>query len=346
MAELPTRVPGDPVAVLGAGAWGTALAIQLARSGRPVRLWARDETHVAEMQAAGENRRRLAGAAFPASLTPEADMGRVLDGVRDVLVAVPSHAFRGLLESLAGHRTAGLRLAWATKGFEPGTGRLAEAVVAEVLGEDLPMAVLTGPTFAAEVGRGLPTAMTVAGNDPDFTASLAATLHGPQFRAYVSDDLTGAEVGGAMKNVIAIGAGVSDGLGFGANARVALITRGLAEMIRLGEALGGRRETLTGLAGMGDLILTCTDDQSRNRRFGLALAGGSGIDQARAEIGLVEGATAAAEVVRAGERLGIELPIAAQIHAMVYDGATPREAAEALMARQMKVESPGAGSEQ
>lgn len=338
MADPSSRVPSHPVAVLGAGAWGTALAIQLARSGRPVRLWGRDPAHVAEMQADGENRRRLPGAAFPSSLIAEPDMGRALDGARDVLVAVPSHAFRELLDALAGYRIDGLRLAWATKGFEPGTGRLAEEVVAEVLGAGLPMAVLTGPTFAAEVGRGLPTAMTVAGNDPDFTASLAATLHGPQFRAYVSDDLTGAEVGGAVKNVIAIGAGVSDGLGFGANARVALITRGLAEMIRLGEALGGRRETLTGLAGMGDLILTCTDDQSRNRRFGLALAGGRTIEEARAEIGLVEGAMAAAEVVRAGEKLGIEMPIAAQIHAMVYDGVPPKEAAEALMARQMKAE--------
>lgn len=333
-------MPTQPITVLGAGAWGTALAVQLARGGRPVRLWARDPEHVAEMQAARENARRLAGAAFPDSLSVEADMARALDGVRDVLVAVPSHAFRGLLEQLAGCAVPGLRLAWATKGFEPGTGRLAEAVAREVLGEGLSMAVLTGPTFAAEVGRGLPTAMTVAGNEPDFTEELAATLHGHQFRAYVSADLTGAEVGGAVKNVIAIGAGVSDGLGFGANARVALITRGLAEMIRLGEVLGGQRETLTGLAGMGDLILTCTDDQSRNRRFGLALAGGKTVEEARESIGLVEGATAAAEVVRAGRQYGIDLPISAQIHAMVYEGVPPREAAQALMNREMKDETP------
>jgi len=211
-------------------------------------------------------------------------------------------------------------------------------VVGEVFSEDLPMAVLTGPTFAAEVGKGLPTAMTVASSNDDFASDLAATLHGDRFRAYTSNDLIGAEVGGAMKNVIAIGAGVSDGLGFGANARVALITRGLAEMSRLGEALGGRQETLTGLAGMGDLVLTCTDDQSRNRRFGLALAAGKSLDQAREEIGLVEGAIAAAEVIRIARAQGIELPISEQIHALVYEGVSPREAAEALLSRDMTEE--------
>ncbi|MCP1728102.1 glycerol-3-phosphate dehydrogenase (NAD(P)+) [Natronospira proteinivora] len=328
-----TSRPDQPIAVLGAGAWGTALAIQMARSGRSVRLWGRDPAHLAEMVEARENRRRLPGAAFPASLQAEPDLDRALDGVRDVLVAVPSHAFREMLGQLAQRAIPGLRLAWATKGFEPGTGRLAEAVVAEVLGDALPMAVLTGPTFAAEVGRGQPTAMTVAASDTALADDLAATLHGEQFRAYTSDDVIGAEVGGAVKNVIAIGAGVSDGLGFGANARVALITRGLAEMMRLGEALGGRAQTLTGLAGMGDLVLTCTDDQSRNRRFGLALAAGRSVEQAKSEIGLVEGALAAAEVRRLGEQLGIDLPIAAQVHAMVYDGVSPRLAAESLLNR-------------
>ncbi|MEA5444962.1 NAD(P)H-dependent glycerol-3-phosphate dehydrogenase [Gammaproteobacteria bacterium AB-CW1] len=329
---------GEAIAVLGAGAWGTALAIQLARSGREVRLWGRDRGHVEEMQAEGENRRRLPGAAFPASVEAVTAFDQALDGVRDVLVAVPSKAFREMLEHLAAQRPAGLRLAWATKGFEPGSGRLMEAVVGEILGEDLPMAVLTGPTFAAEVGRGLPTAMTVAADNPTFAEDLATSLHGPRFRAYVSDDLIGAEVGGAMKNVIAIGAGVSDGLGFGANARVALITRGLAEIMRVGAALGGKAETLTGLAGMGDLVLTCTDDQSRNRRFGLALAGGKTIEQAREEIGLVEGAVAVAEVLRVAGQLAIETPISEQIHALVYDGVSPREAAEALLSRDMKPE--------
>ncbi len=333
-----SRVLKEPIAVLGAGAWGTALAIQLARSGRAVRLWARDPAHVAEMISDRENRRRLPGAAFPDSLQAEAELPTALADSRDVLIAVPSHAFRETLEALRANRPEGLRLAWATKGFEPGTGRLAEAVVAEVLGEGLPMAVLTGPTFAAEVGRGLPTAMTVASTDATFAADLADTLHGDHFRAYTSPDLIGAEVGGAVKNVIAIGAGVSDGLGFGANARVALITRGLAEMIRLGEALGGQRDTLTGLAGMGDLVLTCTDDQSRNRRFGLALASGKSVDEARAEIGLVEGAMAAAEVCRIGAGLGIEVPIAEQVHAMVDQGVPPLEAAEQLLRRERKPE--------
>jgi len=333
-----SQLPSHPIAVLGAGAWGTALAIQMARGGRPVRLWARNAEHVAEMAAARENRRRLPGAAFPESLSLHHDLAETLSAVSDVLVAVPSHGFREMLDQLAAHRPEGLRLAWATKGFEPGTGRLAEAVVGEVLGDDLPMAVLTGPTFAAEVGRGLPTAMTVAASEAAFGESLAETLHGERFRAYTSPDVIGAEVGGAMKNVIAIGAGVSDGLGFGANARVALITRGLAEMMRLGQALGGEAETLTGLAGMGDLVLTCTDDQSRNRRFGLAMAAGSTVEQAQEGIGLVEGALAAREVCRVGERLGIDLPISKEIYAMVYEGVSPAQAAENLLARDRKEE--------
>jgi glycerol-3-phosphate dehydrogenase (NAD(P)+) len=324
----------QPIAVLGAGAWGTALAIQLARSTRPVHLWARNAEHVAEMASERENRRRLPGAAFPDSLQAVSSLEEAVADARDVLIAVPSHSFRELLDSVRGLSIDGLRLAWATKGFEPGTGRLAEAVVGEVLGSDLPMAVLTGPTFAAEVGKGLPTAMTVASPDETFAADLAASLHGEHFRAYTTPDLIGAEVGGAVKNVIAIGAGVSDGLGFGANARVALITRGLAEMMRLGEALGGHRDTLTGLAGMGDLVLTCTDNQSRNRRFGLALAGGKTVDEAREEIGLVEGALAAVEVCRVGGELGIELPISEQIHAMIYEGVAPRDAAETLLQRE------------
>lgn len=328
-----------PLSVLGAGAWGTALAIQFARGDRPVRLWARDPGHVAEMQQERVNRRRLPGAEFPSSLVPVAELDEALAGARDVLVAVPSTAFRELLAELAGRPIPELRLAWATKGFEPGTGALMETLAAELVGDRVPLAVLTGPTFAAEVGRGLPTAMTVAGRDRDFVADLAADLHGPAFRAYTSPDITGAEVGGAVKNVIAIGAGVSDGLGFGANARVALITRGLAEMSRLAAALGGERETLTGLAGMGDLVLTCTDDQSRNRRFGLALAEGLGVDQARERVGLVEGATAAAEVMRVSQQLGVEMPISEQIHALVRGAIGPQQAARALLERDMKEEA-------
>ena len=327
-----------PLSVLGAGAWGTALAIQFARSGRTVRLWARNPEHVAEMETERVNRRRLPDCPFPESLVPVAGFDQALDGVRDVLVAVPSTAFRDLLAELAAARIADLRLAWATKGFEPGTGALMEHLAADLVGGEVPLAVLTGPTFAAEVGRGMPTAMTVAGRDREFVAALAADLHGPAFRAYTSPDITGAEVGGAVKNVIAIGAGISDGLGFGANARVALITRGLAEMSRLAVALGGERDTLTGLAGMGDLVLTCTDDQSRNRRFGLALAEGLDVDSARARVGLAEGATAAAEVMRVAGRLDVDMPISEQIDALVRGAIGPQDAARALLQRDMKEE--------
>ncbi len=331
----------SPIAVLGAGAWGTALAIQFARCPRPVRLWARDPDHVREMTNARENARRLPGIDLPEAITPEADLGAALDGVRDVLIAVPSTAFRELVSAVAETASNELRLAWATKGFEPGTGALMEHVAGEILGDSVPLAVLTGPTFAAEVGKGLPTAMTVAGHDVEFIGELADGLHSENFRAYTADDITGAEVGGAVKNVIAIGAGVSDGLGFGANARIALITRGLAEMVRLAEALGGQRETLMGLAGMGDLVLTCTDNQSRNRRFGLALAEGLGIDAARSRVGLVEGATAAREVVRVARQLGVEMPISEQVLAMVDEGLDPKVAAERLMGRTRKTENQG-----
>jgi glycerol-3-phosphate dehydrogenase (NAD(P)+) len=329
----------QPLAVLGAGAWGTALAVQFARGGRSVRLWGRDPGHVREMQREGENRRRLPGVPLPAGIEPVSDLDEALADCTDVLVVVPSHSLHELLQEVAARPNDARRLAWATKGFEPGTGRLAEDVAREVLGEAPPLAVLSGPTFATEVGRGLPTAIAVASRDAVFAADLAASLHGDRFRAYTSPDIVGAEVGGAVKNVIAIAAGVSDGLEFGANARVALITRGLAEMMRLGLALGGRQETFMGLAGMGDLVLTCTDDQSRNRRFGKALARGLSAAEAREEVGLAEGANAVAEVRRVASKLGVEMPICDAVHALVVDGADPRMVAERLLERQMRPES-------
>ncbi|MGD8379073.1 MAG: NAD(P)H-dependent glycerol-3-phosphate dehydrogenase [Gammaproteobacteria bacterium] len=335
-----TGILQAPLAVLGAGSWGTALAIQCARSGRPVRLWGRAEDDLDSMAEAGENRRYLPGARFPPALTLEADFGRALEGCADVLIAVPSHAFRDLLEQLRAFPDPGRRLAWATKGLEPGTGRLAEEVVREVLGPEVPTAVLSGPTFAREVGAGLPTAITVASADPDFAEDLATTLHAENFRPYTASDVTGVELGGAVKNVIAIGAGISDGLGFGANARIALITRGLAEMMRLGLALGARQETFMGLAGMGDLILTCTDNQSRNRRLGLALAEGRSVDDFRRELGqVVEGVLAAREVRRLAARVGVEMPICEQVYRVIYEGVSPRDAVEALLGRERKAEN-------
>jgi glycerol-3-phosphate dehydrogenase (NAD(P)+) len=234
----------------------------------------------------------------------------------------------------------GSRVAWATKGFEMRTGMLPHEVAQSVLGDHTPLAVLSGPTFASEVGEGLPTAMTVAATDAAFAEQLAQQLSDRSFRAYTSDDMIGVEVGGAVKNVLAIATGFSDGLGFGANTRVALITRGLAEMTRLGVALGASADTFMGLSGMGDLVLTCTDNQSRNRRMGLALAAGKSIDQASKDIQqVVEGVNAARSVREVAAREGVEMPICEQVYQTLYEGSPPDEAVRNLMGRALKPES-------
>lgn len=328
------------IAVLGAGSWGTALAIQLARNGQPTRLWGHDRTHLAALAAARRNDRYLPGIAFPDDLLPTADLAAVLDGCDDLLIAVPSHAFASLLDHIAPRLRDAHRIAWATKGLEPGSGRLLHEVVTDRLPHATPMAVVSGPTFAGEVAAGLPTAVTVAGTPPAFVESLAARLHGPTFRAYTSSDLIGVQLGGAVKNVLAIAAGISDGLGFGANARAALITRGLAEMMRLGEVVGGRSETLMGLAGLGDLVLTCTDDHSRNRRFGLAIGRGTDQTQAIAEIGqVVEGVPTATEVMRMARQHRIEMPIVEQVFRILHEGLSPQAGVEALLGRASRAES-------
>ncbi len=322
------------ITVLGAGSWGTALAIQLARSGHPARLWGRNSTHLAELQRERRNRRYLPDAAFPDALELVPQLDAALQGAQDILVAVPSHAFRGILQQVQPLLKPGMRVAWATKGFEIGSGKLPHQVAHEVLGEQWPTAVLSGPTFAREVGAGLPTAMTVACADGTFAAELASRLTGGGFRAYTSADIVGVEVGGAVKNVLAIGAGIADGLGYGANTRIALITRGLAEMTRLGEALGAQRETFMGLAGLGDLVLTCTDNQSRNRRFGLAIAAGRSTDAAQVEVQqVVEGYHAARAVHEVATRLNIDMPICQAIYRVLYEGLSITEAVQGLMAR-------------
>jgi glycerol-3-phosphate dehydrogenase (NAD(P)+) len=329
-----------PICVLGAGSWGTALAIQFARTSHPTVLWGRDPAHVGELARERRNTRYLPEAAFPELLRPEPDLGAALQSARDVIVAVPSHALREMLEQVAKHRPRDMRLAWATKGFELTTGLLPHQVAEQVLGRSVPTAVISGPTFAREVGAGLPTAMTVAASDELFATELAHRMSGSNFRAYTSTDVIGVEVGGATKNVLAIGTGISDGLGFGANTRIALITRGLVEMTRLGVALGARKETFMGLAGMGDLVLTCTDDQSRNRRFGLALASGASIEAAQKSIGqVVEGVFAAQAVREVATRLNVEMPISEQIYRVVHEGLPPREAVKELMSRALKPES-------
>ena len=286
-----------------------------------------------------ENTRYLPGAVFPANLSATTSIEACIEGVRDILISVPSHALRETLDRLKPLLLGKERVCWATKGFELRTGRLPHQVAGEVLGSELPMAVLSGPTFAKEVGEGLPTAMTVAANDPGFAADLAAALSGSNFRAYTSDDIVGVEVGGAVKNVLAIGAGLSDGLGFGANTRIALINRGLSEMTKLGVALGAKQETFMGLAGMGDLVLTCTDNLSRNRRMGLALASGMTVEEAQAEIQqVVEGVLAAKAVREVAGELGVEMPICEEIYRILYEGVPPADAVRALMSRAVGAE--------
>jgi len=325
--------------VLGAGSWGTALAIQCSRAGRPARLWGRDAEHVGQLARERVNQRFLPGAAFPDTLQVCPRLEEVIDGVDDVLLAVPSHAFRALLVQLEPLLADPVRLCWATKGFEQATGLLPNEVAHQVLGSGRPVAVLSGPTFAAEVGAGLPTAMTIASAQAAYADRLARDLSSASFRAYTSTDITGVEVGGAVKNVLAIGAGLCDGLGFGANTRIALITRGLVEMTRLGVALGAQRETFMGLAGLGDLVLTCTDDHSRNRRFGLALGQGGNVETALRDIGqVVEGHPAALSLRRVAARHGVQMPICEGIHGVLYERLPAWQVVRGLMARPIKPE--------
>ena len=330
-----------PVAVLGAGSWGTALAALLARQGHAVALWGRDADVVADIQARHENPRYLPGIALPGALRATTDLAAALEGAGWVLVAVPSHAFAETLQKLAPLRPPGADVAWATKGFEPGSGRFLHEVAADILGDGVSLAVVTGPSFAKEVALGLPTALTVHSDDPYFAQRVAEAMHGPAFRAYTGDDMVGAELGGAMKNVLAVATGVADGMQLGLNARAGLITRGLNEMLRLAAAIGAKPETLMGLAGLGDLVLTTTGDLSRNRRLGLALGRGQSIEEAVREIGqVVESIQTADEVMRQGERHGVELPISAAVQQVLHGEITPAEGVKQLLAREQKAEYP------
>jgi len=333
------HTPQVPTAVIGAGAWGTAMAALLAGNGQPTRLWGRNADYMAVVASTHTSPRYLPGIKLPASLVAGSDLAEVLADIKDLLLVTPSHAFRQTLEAVAPYLSDNSRLIWASKGFEPGTGRLLHEVVENMFGQRFLTAVISGPTFALEVARGMPTAVTVASSDQAFAAEIAQRLRNPHFRAYTSRDVVGVEIGGSVKNILAIAAGIADGLGFGANARAALITRGLSEVMRLGEALGGHRETLMGLAGLGDLVLTCTDDQSRNRRFGLALGRGNDMAAARASIDqVVEGIEAAKEARRVARSLNIEMPIIEQVYQVLYHNRSPRDAVSQLLHRQQKAE--------
>ncbi|RSD33072.1 NAD(P)H-dependent glycerol-3-phosphate dehydrogenase [Vibrio pectenicida] len=326
--------------ILGAGSYGTSLAISLARNGENVILWGHNSEHMARLQLERANHAFLPGVEFPPSLIVEPDLAKAVQESRDLLIVVPSHVFAEVLTKIKPHLRKDSRLCWATKGLEPETGRLLQDVAKETLGDSYPLAVLSGPTFAKELAMGMPTAISVASPDEGFVADLQDKIHcSKTFRVYANSDFTGMQLGGAVKNVIAIGAGMSDGIGFGANARTALITRGLAEMTRLGVALGAQPETFMGMAGLGDLVLTCTDNQSRNRRFGLALGEGKGVQDAQDEIGqVVEGYRNTKEVWLLSKRVGVELPIVDQIYQVLYQGKDAHLAARDLLARDKKAE--------
>ena len=328
------------LSVLGAGSWGTALAALTARNGVPTRLWGRDTKALAKISASRRNARYLPDIELPPELVCEGDLRAALRGADIVLLVVPSHAFAALLDELAPLLDPTTAIAWATKGFEPGTGRFLHELVAHKL-PGRPAAVVTGPSFAREVAIGLPSAVTVHSSDVPFADRLAELLHAPNFRAYSGCDILGAELGGAMKNVLAVATGVADGMELGLNARAGLITRGMNEMLRLGMALGARPETLMGLAGLGDLVLTCTGDLSRNRRLGLALGRGIGLDEALAQIGqVVESVLTADEVMRLAEQHELDLPISSGVREVLHGRATPVDALRTLMARERKPEYP------
>ncbi|MGH8530115.1 MAG: NAD(P)H-dependent glycerol-3-phosphate dehydrogenase [Nevskiales bacterium] len=332
--------PAAVVAVLGAGSYGTALAIQFARNGHATLLWGRDATALAEMERVRVNTRYLPDCPFPEKLHAVSDLPAALTQATDIVIALPSHAVRETLRQLKPLLRREQHLACAAKGFENDTGKLMHEVFAEELGRRRAIAIISGPTFAKEVGRGVPTAVTVASRDMRLAERFAEYLHGQGFRAYTSDDVIGVEVGGAVKNVLAIGVGAADGLGAGANTRALMITRGLAEMMRLSQALGGKRDTMIGLAGLGDLVLTCTDNQSRNRRMGLLLAGGKSVDEAQKEIGqVVEGVRVAPEVRRLAQRHQLEMPISEMVYRVLYEGLPPTIAAHILKERPLRAES-------
>jgi len=333
-----------PISVLGAGSWGTALALLLARNGQVTRLWDWNPAHIATLQTQRVNARYIPGVPFPETLSLYADLQAAVADVEDILIVVPSHAFPGLVSKLkpllkSNKHGKFPRIAWGTKGLDPNSGRFLHQFVAEELGHAVPVAILAGPTFATEVAAGLPSAITLAANNRQFADDLLERLHNNHFRVYLSTDLIGVQVCGTVKNVLAVATGICDSLQLGANARCALLTRGLAEMTRLGLALGGQLETFLGLAGVGDLVLTCHNDLSRNRRFGLALGQGLNIEAAVASIGQAVESIDNVELVHdLAQKQSVVMPVVEQVYQVLHHGKLPSEAVEALMSRDPAVE--------
>jgi glycerol-3-phosphate dehydrogenase (NAD(P)+) len=331
--------PLKPIALLGAGSWGTALALYLARRSQTVRIWSVVPAEIEAMAKEKANNRFLPGFTLPETIQPVTDLAQAIKDVEDIIIVVPSAGFRSTLALLKPVIASNARVICAAKGLDTETGQLLGEVVEEILGKKHAFAVLSGPSFAREVAAGLPCAVVIASHDNNLLADLTARFNSPLFRIYTSDDVIGVEFGGVAKNVIAIATGISDGMELGANARSALITRGLAEIIRLGKALGGKLETFVGLSGLGDLILTCSDDQSRNRRLGLAIGKGRDLHEAEKEIGqVVEGKRNAELVIKLAEKYKIDMPICETIHQILQGKVTAKKAMEALLSRSVKTE--------
>jgi glycerol-3-phosphate dehydrogenase (NAD(P)+) len=330
----------NSVCVLGAGSYGTALAFCLSRNNVKTILWGRDKQQIELMAEKRSNKKYLPNAIFPKELSVESDLYKAIVSSHDILVVVPSHSFASTLQQAKPFLTSEHRIIWATKGLEPETGRLLQDVAVDILGNQIPIAALSGPTFAKEMVAGLPTAISLSSTNEKLAVEFANKLHcSKSFRVYRNDDFIGIQLGGAVKNVIAIGAGLADGLGFGSNARTALITRGLTELTRLGVKMGAKQSTFMGMSGLGDLVLTCTDNQSRNRRFGLALGNGMSIKQAMSEIGqVVEGYRNTKEVHILSKRMDVEMPICEQIYEVLYNNKPAKEAALTLLARNQTFE--------
>ncbi len=335
---MPNNSP--KITILGSGSWGTGLALLFASNDFEVTLWSHNAEHISDIKIANENKKYLPGIQLPSNILFSSDIKQAVSDLEYLLIVVPSHAFRDTLIKIKPFIRPDQKIMWATKGLEKGSCKFLLDVAIEELGKDRSYSLLSGPNFAKEIAMALPSAITVASTDKHFAKHIAAIIQNPYIRAYTSDDMPGVQLGGAIKNVLAVAAGIADGLGFGANTRSALITRGLHEMMRLGVSYGAQKETLMGLSGLGDLILTCTDDLSRNRRLGLAIGRGKTIQDACDEIGqVVEGINTAAEVHRLAEQKNITMPIAEQVYQVLHHGRDPKTAVQSLLTRDVKAET-------
>lgn len=320
-----------PIAIIGAGSWGTAVAVHLANNNHKVILWDRSEQRVKSMQKDLSNEKYLSGITFPKSLSISANLQATVKNSSEVIIAVPSHAFYSILEKIPKPKNG---IAWITKGIDPQTNKPLNELISQKWGENYPVAAISGPSFAKEVAKGMPTTIVVASNNTDYLNSLISIIHNHTLRCYPSNDLLGVQLCGTIKNVLAIACGISDGLNYGANAKAALITRGLLEMMNLGLALGAQQETFIGLAGIGDLVLTCTDNQSRNRRFGIKLGQGVSVSAAMKDIGqVVEGSQNAEQIFTIATQNKVDMPICYAVYEILKGIKTPNEAAENLLNR-------------